>query len=104
MADEPTFAVEWPLGRLTKDVLPAGKGLSQVDGKRIAFVWDYVFRGDEMFEIIKEELASRGHEVEFVDYHVFGDTHGADETAVVADIPNKILEYRVDAAIVGVGA
>lgn len=100
-----TLEVVWPEGRATKGQLAGRERLPDLSGKTIAFVWDYVFRGDDMFEIIKDELRQRGHDdVTFVDHDVFGDTHGADERAVVADIPDKLLQYRVDAAIVGVGA
>lgn len=105
MGDEQLLEVVWPMGRATKGRIVSKERLPDPRGKTIAFIWDYVFRGNEMFEIIKDELHSRGYDdVTFIDFDVFGDTHGADERAVVEDIPNKLLKYRADAAIVGVGA
>lgn len=71
---------------------------------RLAFVWDHLFRGDEINEHIRDAVATRVDDAVFFGHDLFGDIHGSDERAVVADIPDKMLEYRVSAAIVGVGA
>lgn len=102
-ADEPVYEVVWPLGRLTKEVL-GGHRLPDPTGKKIGFVWDYVFRGDRMWDVIKEDLAERYDGLSFVDWEVFGNTHGHDEAQVVAALPELLREMEVDAVIAGVGA
>ncbi len=42
-------------------------------------MWDYLFRGDEIFPVLETELVERFPDVEIVGYDVFGNTHGADE-------------------------
>ena len=49
-----THDVEGPEG-LAK-VKPLAKRLDTLDGKTIAWVWDYVFRGNEVFEQLEESL------------------------------------------------
>jgi hypothetical protein len=103
---ESEFEVVWPSGRSAVSEVGLSEALDGIDGKTIGFVWDHVFRGAEMWEIIKERLSADYPGTRFVDYPVFGDIHGsvASERAAVAGIPDKLREYRVDAAIVGVGA
>lgn len=99
-----TDQVVWPLARATQQRITREERLPEVDGSTIAFVWDYVFRGDEMFSIIADELGRRARDVRFVDHTTFGDIHGAHEREVVAALPAKLRESGADAAIVGVGA
>lgn len=79
-------------------------GPGRLDGARIAFVWDYLFQGPQLFAALATELGRRHPGIEFVSYEEFGDIHGPDEAAVVADLPDRMRQYRVDAAIVGIGA
>jgi len=72
--------------------------------RRIGFVWDYVFRGDEMFRVAEEELRARDPGLTFVGYEAFGDIHGAGEAGVLAALPELIRAEEVEAVIVGVGA
>jgi len=67
-------------------------------------VWDYLFKGDAMFETVCGPLRERWPGVEFVGPEPFGNIHGPDERQVVEDLPRRLREQRVDAAIVGVGA
>ena len=98
---EPQYEVVSPVGRWAgQAVRPAGAGRV----RRVGFVWDYVFRGDEMFRIVAEELRRRDPELTFVGHEVFGDIHGPDERRVVAELPGRLHAQRVDTVIVGVGA
>jgi hypothetical protein len=69
----------------------------------IGFVWHYGYRGDEMFAAIAEQFAAGHPQTTFVDYEVFGNIHGASETALVQMIPQKLREHKVAAVVAGVG-
>lgn len=98
------FDVLWPGGEATYSTISRPSARAEFSKMRIGFVWDYVFRGDKLFEIIERELSAKYPRMSFVRYEKFGNIHGAEERDVVASLPQKMLEYRVDAAIVGVGA
>ncbi len=62
-----------------------------------------MFRGDEVFEFLAEGIKARYPDVKFVSWKDFGNTHGSDERAVVAALPQKFKEKEVDAVISGMG-
>jgi hypothetical protein len=72
----------------------------------VAFVWDYLFRGDEMFDAVRELVESRYRDVTFLGPDVFGNIHGGDaeERDSLAKLPARLKEYGVDVAVVAVGA
>ena len=98
------FDVLWPLGPSTVGPLELNASMGQVDGKRIGFVWDYVFRGDEMCELVKDEIRSVSVDVEFVDYTEFGNIHGPEEREVMSALPDRLRAARLDSVIIGTGA
>lgn len=103
-ADEAAFDVVAPLGeQVTEEFRPAGS-LSGLDGRRVAFLWDLLFKGDFVFDQIAEELRASYDGIEFVGHETFGDIHGGDEHRVLSDLPRLFEEHRIDAAVVGVGA
>ena len=55
-----------PEGPLGVTPLPAAPRLDTLTGKKIAFVWDYAFRGDEMFPVIEDGLRETFGAVDFV--------------------------------------
>ena len=77
--------------------------LDTLTGKRIAFLWDYLFRGDELFPILERELAARYADVEFIGYDKFGNTHGPDEADVIDRLPDSLRSRAVDAVVSGMG-
>jgi len=77
--------------------------LRTLEGKRVAQLWDYVFRGDEVFAALEEGLRTRFPNVSWVNYADFGSTHGRNEREIVAAIPGKLKELGVDAVISGMG-
>ncbi|MQA87024.1 MAG: hypothetical protein GEV03_20940 [Streptosporangiales bacterium] len=103
---EPRYEVVWPLGKSAVEIVDESQRAEDLDGQTVAFVWDYLFRGPEMFEAIKQELQERCPGARFVDYDVFGNIHGSDaeEKANVAALPARLREHRVDSAVVAVGA
>jgi hypothetical protein len=103
MQQEAVFAVHWPRAQRTQAVEPVAPRLDDLSGKTIAFVWDYLFRGDEIFAIVQRELSARFPGLNFIGHEVFGSTHGADEREVLERLPAKLKELRVDAVVSGMG-
>ncbi len=102
---EPAYEVVWPLGKSSSRLtFEPSTPVSDLNGKTVAEVWDWVFKGDQMFPIIREQLRQRFPDVKFVDYQAFGNVHGADEREVVAALPGLLIQHGIDAVICGVGA
>ena len=100
---QPHFDVVWPRPPVgVQSKVPAHRPAS-LAGKRIGFVWDYMFRGEEIFPILEAELVSRFPGVEIVPYDVFGNIHGGDQAARVKALPHVLAQYRVDAVVCGNG-
>jgi hypothetical protein len=97
------YAVVWPRSAKAVEIKPLAKRLDAMDGKTIAFLWDDLFRGDEIWPILKQELSGRHAGVTFVDHDVFGSTHGDDEHRVLAELPEKIKSMKIDAVVSGMG-
>ena len=77
--------------------------LDTLEGKTVAQLWDYVFRGDEVFELLEEGLKERFLGVKWVSWKDFGSTHGSEERNVLASMPKRFKELGVDASISGMG-
>ncbi len=101
---EPVYEVVWPLGRSAYETLPLASRSEDLSGKTVCELWEWLFRGDEIFPIVRESLSSRYPGIKFVDYTVFGDTHGSKEKAVIASLPELLRRHGCDAVISGVGA
>ena len=97
------YEVVWPRSSRTIKMNPVARRLDNLQGKTIAQLWDYIFRGDEIFPILEEELGKRFPATKFINYNVFGSTHGDKEHEVVASIPAKLKQFRADAVISGMG-
>ena len=103
---EPRFEVVWPLGKTGGTPIEGNPRPAELHGKRIAFVWDHVFKGDEMFDIFSQVARERFENVSFVPHDQFGNVHGsvAEEHDAVAALPDRLDALEVDAVVVGVGA
>jgi hypothetical protein len=93
--------VLWPRGRKTAETRAVAPRLATLDDKTIGEVWDDLFRGDEIFPMLREELGRRYRNVKFVDYETFGSTHGAAEHKTIAEMPDRLRTLGVDAVISG---
>jgi hypothetical protein len=82
---------------------PLAKRLDTLEGKTIAQLWDFVFRGDEVYAHLEAGLKERFPNIRWVSYKEFGNTHGGEEREVVASLPRRFKELKVDAAISGMG-
>jgi hypothetical protein len=103
MNDTETLKVVWPRGRWAKTGAKLAKRLDTLEGKVVAELWDWVFKGDKMYEIWRRELKERYPGISFVSWREFGEIHGANEHAVLAELPDKLRSFGVDAVICGVG-
>ena len=102
VVDEFSYDVVWPLGRPTEIAASENRGLTDLRGKKVALVWDYLFKGDEIFELTKQQFRADYPGVEFVDYDVFGNFH--DDESLFDELPERLRELGVDATIVATGA
>ncbi|HYF17681.1 MAG TPA: hypothetical protein VEA40_07400 [Ramlibacter sp.] len=98
------FEAYWPRGVRRVTTRQLAPRLPTLEGKRIAFAWDYVFRGDVMFDEIRKQFSARYPGVSFVGHEEMGNIHGSDERAVVAALPGRLKAKGVDAVIIGVAA
>jgi hypothetical protein len=99
--------VVWPSAPLVEGAAHIGGFAARtgdLSGRKIGFIWDYVFSGDLMFEEIRGKLAERYDGLSFVDHGVFGNVHGHDEVDVLERLPELLRSTEVDSVILGVGA
>ena len=102
MAETEKYQVVWPRGRWARTGAKLAKRLDTLEGKTVAELWDWVFKGDVMFEAWREELPKRYPGIKFVGWREFGEIHGANEHAVLAELPDLLKKHGVDAVICGV--
>ena len=98
-----TYDVVWPRSpRGIQNRLRAER-LDSLEHKRVAFLWDYLFRGDELFPVLAKELTNRFEGIEIVNYDEFGNLHGSDEKERVRRLPDELRDRGVDAVVSGMG-
>ena len=97
------YDVVWPRGKSTVSGAKLAKRLDTLEGKVVAELWDWVFKGDVMFEAFEKELAKRYPGIKFISWKEFGEIHGGHEKEVLASLPEKFKKFGVDAVICGVG-
>jgi len=102
-SNDAQYEVLWPRSPRQVGLKPLARRLDTLNGKTIAQLWDYVFRGDEVFALLEEGLKQRFPDVRFVNFREFGSTHGSDEREVLGALPRKFKEMGVDAVISGMG-
>lgn len=97
------YAVYWPRGPRQMKKKALARRLDTLNGKTIAQFWDFIFSGDKVFEALEEGIRKRYPDVKFVSWREFGNTHGADERKILAEMPARMKALGVDAAISGMG-
>lgn len=104
------FEVVWPLGPrapAAASIEPPVKqrqGPLDLNSAKVAFVWNYTRKGDQMFQIMQRMLRGEYPDISFVDYDTFGNIHGASEGEVVAALPHLLKTHKADVVVVGIGA
>ena len=97
------YAVVWPRSPKRAELTDLAVRLETLEDKTVAFLWDYLFRGDEIFPLLQKELSERYEGIQFVGYDEFGTTHGEGEAELMAALPDRLRELGVDAVISGMG-
>ena len=98
------YEVFWPRGPRQMRTKPLATRLASLEGKTVAELWDHLYRGDQVFELLEEEFKARFPGVKFVSWREFGSTHGGNEKDVLAALPQRLKDLGVQAVISGVGA
>ncbi len=101
--NEGYYQVYWPRSPRQTGLKPLAPRLKTLEGKTIAQLWDFLFLGDEVFELLEEGLKARYPGVRFVSWREFGSMHGGDERAALAALPNRLKQLGVDAVLSGMG-
>jgi hypothetical protein len=101
---EPQFEVVWPSSKPAYATRAPNQRVADLSGKVIGETWDYLFRGEEWFPILREELSKRYPGIQFVTYDTFGNLHGPNQRELVAKVPSLLKQHQVDAVISGIGA
>lgn len=102
-APGPIEHVVWPRSPRGVQKQRRAERLDTMHGTRVAFLWDYVFRGDELFPVLARALTDRFDDIEIVGYETFGNLHGADEKERVGRLPDELRSLGVDAVVSGMG-
>lgn len=97
------YAVFWPRSPRRAQAKPSARRLQTLNGKTIAQLWDYMFHGDEVFNLVEIAIKQRFPDVRFLSWREFGNTHGSDEREVLAGLPKRFKDLGVDAAISAMG-
>ena len=98
-----TYDVVWPSSSRGIQTRRRAGRLDSLAHKRVAFLWDYLFRGDELFPVLAKELTDRFEGIEVINYDEFGNLHGSDEKERVGRLPGDLRDRGVDAVVSGMG-
>ena len=104
MSDKPSdgyFEVFWPRSSRQQTFRAVAKRLDTLEGKTVAQLWDELFKGDVVFELLEEGLKKRYPGIKFVSWREFGSTHGGNEHAALAALPQELRDRGVDAVLSG---
>jgi len=97
------YDVVWPRSERRMEIQPVAKRLDSLEGKTVVQLWDYLFRGDEVFTLLEEGLTARYPGIQFVSWREFGSTHGDEEREILENLPRRLKELGAHAVISGMG-
>ena len=80
---EAYYKVVWPLGKLTYKPVTLKPRPANLDGLTVCELSDYGFKAEVIFPLIRDLLKQRYPNIKFVDYAVFGNTHGTKEEEII---------------------
>jgi hypothetical protein len=101
---EPRYEVVSPLGRLVSRPVDLAPPVADLNGKTLCELWDWLYRGDQIYGAINDELRKKFPGVNIITHEEMGSTHDDNERAYVAALPERLKELKVDAVISAVGA
>ncbi len=97
------YEVLWPRSPRQVKGKALARRLDTLAGKTVAQLWDFLFRGDVVFQALEDALKERFPGVRFISWREFGNTHGRDERQILAGLPKRLTELKVDAVLSGMG-
>lgn len=95
------YEAYWPRGARQQKTRPLAKRLDTLEGKTVAQIWDYLFKGDEVFALLEEGMKKKYPGIKFVSWREFGSSHGGEEKEALEALPAKLAALGVDAVISG---
>ena len=95
------YEAYWPRSPRQQRMRALAPRLDTLEGKTVAQLWDQLFKGDVIFDLLEEGLKRRFPGIRFVSWRDFGSTHGGEEKEVLAALPQRLKELGVDAVISG---
>jgi hypothetical protein len=101
---EPVYEVVWPLAPAAAPAATLADRVGDLSGKTVGELWDYLFKGEQMFPLIRTALEQRYPGIRFVPYDTLGSTHGRDEAELAATLPGVLRAHGCEAVISAVGA
>jgi hypothetical protein len=103
---EPQYEVVWPLGKSVSPPVALAPALPDLNNLSVGEFWGWVYRGDQMFPVINDELRKKYPGIKIVDHETTGDSHANNimERDYVAALPSLFRQHGCNAVIVGVGA
>jgi hypothetical protein len=99
--DSGACSVLWPLGKRHRDEIEFASRVTDLNGLTVVELQNMEW--GTWFSFIRPELQRRYPDLTVIPGEVFGFTHGPDEAEVIANLPAKLAEYKVDAVISGIG-
>jgi hypothetical protein len=103
-SDEGYFEAYWPRATRRAKTKQLAARPESLEGTRVALLWDYLFRGDDIFDVVEEELRKRFAGISFMGWRDVGNIHSSDEREMVAALPGRLRAAGVDAVITAVAA
>jgi hypothetical protein len=97
------YPVYWPGSAARRSSKPLARRLQTLAGAKVALLWGYLFRGDEVYRVLQQALEQRYPGIQFVHWSEFGSIHGNDERQVVAGLAAKLKALGADAVLSGMG-
>ena len=101
---ESNYEVVWPLGKSAYQTRAPNARIDDLSGKVVGELWDFLFRGEDIFPIVREELSKRFPGIRFVTYDTFGNVHGPQQRELIADVPKLLKQHGCNAVISAIGA
>jgi hypothetical protein len=95
------YEAYWPRSPRQQRVQKLAPRLASLEGKTVAQLWDQLFKGDVVFDVLEEGLKQRIPGIKFVSWRDFGSTHGGEEREVLAALPRRLKDLGVDAVVSG---
>ena len=70
------YEVLWPRAERQVKRKTLATRLDSLEGKTVAQLWDFIFRGDAVFDALEGGLKARYAGINFISWRDFGNTHG----------------------------